>query len=679
MEFVYPNFLWALLAILIPVIIHLFYFKRFKKVYFSNTRFLKEIKEETTNKNKLKNILVLLSRILAIAALVFAFAQPYLPAGDKVKQGTKGVSIYIDNSFSMQALSEDVSLLDNAKKIAKEIVEAYPDNSVFQILTNKLYGSEQKWLNKENALEKIDNIKQNPTVKSLKNISKRQSQAFGKTDIDNKYVYWISDFQKTVFDISTNDIDSTLEYNLIVLQPVREKNISIDSCYMENPVPVVNHTNSLYVKITNNSTEDVSDVPVNIEYNGQNYPAGKVSIKAASSRIDTIELRIKNKGWNTAKISITDYPVVFDDDYYIAFDVPGTIKVLEINNDGRANPYLEAAFDNKELFLFENTDVNHIDYTGLVNYDLIIFDDVSSFSSGLESSLRNAVAQGTNVLIFPAGNMSLKSINGFLSKIKSNILLEYKMQENTANKINKNEFVFKNVYENPNRNIKSITTKSYFKISKFSNKNSYQIIKYKTGDVFLERTKYGLGNVYLCAAPLKEDINDLVKNPDVLVPLLFNVAISSNENKKLAYVIGKDKIIDLKSGKINEPIKIKNDKYEFIPRQIYTGNRLKIDVDDQIKQQGLYSCYRHEQLLKIIAFNYDRQESRLEYEDEKTIKERLGDKINIYGKNDNRKDFTELVKTKQQGVELWKIFIIIALVFLFLEILLLRFWKNKSK
>jgi Na+/H+ antiporter NhaD/arsenite permease-like protein len=92
MGFLYPNFLWALFAILIPVIIHLFYFKRFKKVYFSNTKFLKEIKEETTNKNKIKNLLVLLSRILAIVFLVLAFAQPYFPIGHKLKKGSKGVS-----------------------------------------------------------------------------------------------------------------------------------------------------------------------------------------------------------------------------------------------------------------------------------------------------------------------------------------------------------------------------------------------------------------------------------------------------------------------------------------------------------------------------------------------------------------------------------------------------------
>ena len=680
MKFVYPEFLWALVAILIPVIIHLFYFKRFKKVYFTNTRFLKEIKEETTHKNKLKNLLVLIARILAIAALVFAFAQPYIPAGDNVKQGSKGVSIYVDNSFSMQAVSGDVSLLDNAKKIAKDIITAYPDNTVFQVLTNKLYGSEQKWINKENALERIENIKLSPAVKKFKNIAKRQASAFDKTSVDNKYAFWISDFQKSVFDLAPDDIDTTIDYNLVMLQPVREKNISVDSCFLADPVPVVNHTNELLVKITNNSGEDVTDIPVNLNYDGQNYPAGKVDIKAHSSVLDTIKIRIKKKGWNSAKISIIDYPVVFDDEYYVCFEVPEILNILEINNTGKATAAVKALFDNSDMFSYDVADINHINYAGLDNYALIILNDITSISSGLAGALQEAVYNGANVLIFPAPGASINSINAFLNKIKGNVLLEYKNQPNTADRINENEFVFKDVYENSRKTIKAIHTKAYYKISRFSNSNSYPVIKFKTGDSFLERTKYGLGNVYLAAVPLQEDISDLLKNPAVFVPLLFNIAISADMNRKLAYVIGKDKIIGIKAVKLDDtkPVKIKNENSEFIPKQIVVNKRLKIDVDDQIQKPGIYVCTTGDKVLKTLAFNYDRTESRLDYVDEANLKLKFGEIFNIYGPEDKRKDFGQLIKEKQSGKELWKVFILLALLFLLLEILLLRFWKNKK-
>ena len=109
MKFLYPQFLYALTAVLIPIIIHLFNFRKFKTVYFSNVRFLKDIKKETKAHSQLKHLLILLSRILAISALVFAFAQPYIPVNNTIIHDKYAVSIYIDNSFSMNAENENGS------------------------------------------------------------------------------------------------------------------------------------------------------------------------------------------------------------------------------------------------------------------------------------------------------------------------------------------------------------------------------------------------------------------------------------------------------------------------------------------------------------------------------------------------------------------------------------------
>ena len=87
MQFVNPLFLFGLFAIAIPVIIHLFNFRKFQKVYFTNVDFIEELKQQTQKQSQLKHLLVLLLRILAIASLVFAFAQPYIPVTENdVKQ-----------------------------------------------------------------------------------------------------------------------------------------------------------------------------------------------------------------------------------------------------------------------------------------------------------------------------------------------------------------------------------------------------------------------------------------------------------------------------------------------------------------------------------------------------------------------------------------------------------------
>ena len=160
MQFLFPAFLFALAALAIPVIIHLFHFRRFRTVYFTNVRFLREVKEETSNRRKIRDLLVLLARCLAVALLVLAFAQPFLPRNTEgVKKGEQAVSIYIDNSFSMNALSKDLSLLEKAKQKAHEIVQAYANNDKFQVLTSDFEGRHQRLVSKEEAMTFIDEVK----------------------------------------------------------------------------------------------------------------------------------------------------------------------------------------------------------------------------------------------------------------------------------------------------------------------------------------------------------------------------------------------------------------------------------------------------------------------------------------------------------------------------------------
>ena len=117
MNFLYPGFLFALLTIAIPIVIHLFNFRKFKKVYFSNVQFLKEAKEQNSSREKLKHLLVLLCRVLAIIFLVLAFARPFISSGDGFSPSARNVvNIYIDNSYSMETVNKEGSLLDEAKR-----------------------------------------------------------------------------------------------------------------------------------------------------------------------------------------------------------------------------------------------------------------------------------------------------------------------------------------------------------------------------------------------------------------------------------------------------------------------------------------------------------------------------------------------------------------------------------
>ena len=123
MEFVYPGFLWLLSLISIPIIIHLFHFRKYKTLYFSSLQFIQKIDQENKSTQKLKHLLILLSRILLIIAAVLAFAQPYIPAnGIKDHNGNNVIALYLDNSFSMTAKGVEGELLSEGREIIRKII-----------------------------------------------------------------------------------------------------------------------------------------------------------------------------------------------------------------------------------------------------------------------------------------------------------------------------------------------------------------------------------------------------------------------------------------------------------------------------------------------------------------------------------------------------------------------------
>lgn len=150
MEFLHPNFLYGLLAIVIPILVHLFNFRRYKKVYFSNVQMLQSIHKKTKKQSQLKHLLVLFLRILAIVAAVFAFAQPIIPNKNSKTshQERQYVSIYIDNSFSMTHIGENGTLLNEAQNKALSILESYQNSDYFHLITNDMFGRHHRWFNK---------------------------------------------------------------------------------------------------------------------------------------------------------------------------------------------------------------------------------------------------------------------------------------------------------------------------------------------------------------------------------------------------------------------------------------------------------------------------------------------------------------------------------------------------
>ncbi len=676
MQFLFPTFLIALAALAIPIIIHLFYFRRFKTVYFTNVRFLREVKEESSARRKLRNLLVLLARCLALACLVAAFAQPFLPRNTEgVKKGKKATSIFIDNSFSMNALSRDVSLLEKAKQKAREIVQAYAADDKFQILTNDFEGRHQRLVSKEEAINFIDEIKTTPSVQELSKVLTRQQQALNSGKAPNKMAFILSDFQKNITDLTAFK-DTTLEINLLPLAAVQEKNIAIDSAWFEAPVQMLGQTNPLIVRVTNYTDADVENIKLSVAQDGQEKPVGLLNLKAKSSIEDTVPITILKNGWHEARLSITDYPVQFDDNYFFTFNVASSLNVLCVN-DGNSNRFIDNAFSSTRSFKLTNQSSGAVQYAQFPNYSMIILNGLASISSGLASELTQYIKNGGNVLVFPAPQLSgdgMASYQNFTNSLQGNSLAGFENAPREVSTLNTDEFIFKDVFLNKSANLKLPSTTNNFRLT---NRSGEIIMSYRDGSNFLTKNTIGQGNFYLCAASLDDKVSDLARSGEVFVPMLYKMTISGAKDWRIGYTIGKDDYLEADSRGIagEAAYKMRGSKEEFIPEQRIVAGKAILGVREGIKEAGFYSVFtKPDSILYKFGFNFDRRESLLDYFSNGDLKKMERENLKVFDETAEA-NFTTIVGEQNQGVVLWRWCVILALIFLACEVLLLRLWR----
>ena len=702
MQFLFPGFLAALAVLTIPIIIHLFYFRRFKRVYFTNVRFLKEVKEETSNRQKLRNLLVLLMRCLAIAAMVLAFAQPFIPLSGGVKKGERAVSVFVDNSFSMNALSKEAPLLELAKQRAREIVSAFRVEDRFQILTNDFEGRDQRLISKEDALNRIEEIRTSPASRDLSKVLIRQQQCLNTGKQENKTAYVVSDFQTNIADIN-NFRDTLIEVNLVPMRAVQERNVSVDSVWFETPVQILNQPSNLLVKISNRSDEAATDVRISLRHDGQTKPVGSIDIPANGSRLDTVPFNILHAGWHEARISITDYPVQFDDEYYLSFNVAERVNILAINGL-QANKYLSNAFLGAKYAHVDNADSRSLDYSKFGDYQLIVLHELSSISSGLGTELKNFAQNGGTVLVFPNQTADLSSYNAFLQNFGAGELGSYEPTPRQASQVNTEEFVFRDVFMNKSANLRLPSTQGNYKIAPARGEH---ILTYRDGSALMAKYTVGEGALYFSASPLNEQSNDLVRNGEIFVPMLFKMAIAGTKSRQVAYTIGKDEVLEAKhkvaaSGETIYKLRLTVDggrstgdggrltgdggretvdgqqpatDGEFIPEQRIIGSKVLLTPGTQIRDAGWYRLHlQGDSTLAEYGFNYDRKESDLQYKTSEQLSEGLSNNIKVLSETAEA-NFGQVVDEQERGIVLWRWCVIFALLFLALEVLFLRLWK----
>lgn len=689
MNFTYPAFLFALSAIAIPIIIHLFNFRKFRTVYFSNIRFLKEVKQETQAKSKLKHLLVLAARILAISFLVFAFAQPFIPVENKkVVIGDKIISIFVDNSFSMDAINKNGTLLDEAKKRALEIISAFKPTDRFQLLTNDFENKHQRLVNKEEFIELVDEIKISPSSFTISEIVTRQMDLLQQNGTEVKIAFILSDFQKSTVNINQIRNDTSITFNLIQLAAVQKENVYIDSCWFETPVRQYNQVEKLHVRIKNASEKVLENNSIKLFINGIQKTPASFNVNKESETEIILSFSSKETGLQHCRIELNDYPVTFDDTFYFSFQVSENIPVLCINSSdadvkNSESQFLTTLFGSDSLFLLSNSSENKLDYSILANNKLIVLNELKTISSGLSQELNRFMNSGGSVLVFPNSESDLNSYKEFLLAANANYFEHIDTVDTKVDKINLEHEIYEDVFDKKNFNATNLNlpmVNKHYRISKTTRSKEEYLLKLQNGDVFLSMYDLNKGKLYLSAVPLQPDFSNFAKHA-VFVPTLYKIGMHSQTTQPLFYTIGKEEAIEytinLTGGNVVH-IQGLNKDFDFIPEHRVMDSKTELLVHNQIRDAGNFNVLSGKDLITGVSFNFDRKESDLNCYTIDELNEQLADNSlnNFSILETGTQSLKQSLMEIEQGKKLWKLCIILTLLFLAVESLLLRFMKG---
>ncbi len=674
MNFVYPALLFGLVSLAIPILIHLFNLRKFKKVYFSNVLFLREVKEETSKTNKLKHLLVLFCRLLFLLFLILAFAQPYI----KVNQSsqTSGInfnSIYIDNSFSMELQNEEGQLLDQAKSKTLEIISAYRDNDKFQILSNEFSGESQRFVSKEEAVELVAELKITPESRTLDEIIKRQKSILKEVNSENRNGFVISDFQKNLIaGITTSD--TSIKFRFIKLQVAEVENLSIDSVWFLSPIHKANSAEALVVQFSNYSNSDLENISYDFIVNGTQKAIGTIDIKANQKIVDTVFFKNSGSGIQLVEIKLKDQSVHFDDSYYFNFEIQTNTKVLLIDANNQSANYIKSVYETEPFVKLETVAIANVNYSIFNQFQTIILNEPKEISSGFADEIKNFLAKGGYLIYIPSFESNLNSINNFLTTIRTSNLISIQQTNQRIAEVNTKEGTLNEVFLRKDDRMDLPEVKSYFT---FSNSISENIFKLSDGNSVFQKSKYGKGSVYLFAFPLNLSSNNLVKHA-LMVPVFLRIPQIAISSKKLAYVLGQEQSINLNNqiseGKESIYLKLKNEKW--IPELKQTQDGAKMMISDDLKSAGHYQLIDNQKIIDAFSFNYNRNESDLNYFEESDLNQ-LGLK-NLTIWKAGKQNINNSIKRENFGVQLWKICVILALIFMAFEVLILRYMNQKS-
>lgn len=642
MHFKHPEILYFLFLLIVPILVHLFQLRRFKKEYFTNVRLLKQLSIQTRKSSKIKKWLLLGCRILLLTCLILAFAQPFFDTNVRTNN-SNGTYIILDNSFSMQAKGKKGELL---KRAIQDLLEQTPENTQFSLLTN----SEEYW---DTDIKSIQNTLQNLKYSAI---------PFQLDAILARLKSHQSAFKKNIIIVTDavgldskplKNSDKSDSHYFIIPKAEQKNNVSIDSVFIHQTL------------------DDFYEITVSLSHFGTNNKPTPIALynnnKLIAKTITPIDNKNKSINFTIPKqafhgyVSIVDNGLPYDNTFYFSIPKTKKINVISIGEPEKSN-FLSRIYTSDE-FNFNNFTINSLDYNSIDKQDAIVLNELDEIPQALQTTLKSFATKGGNLIVIPSAKTVIPDMNSFLMNFGNIQFKSLNSTEKLITKIHFNHPIFEGVFENKITNFQYPKTKVSFLISS----SNPAVISYEDQSTFLSSIPTNVANIAVFAAPINSTNSNFQQSP-LIVPTFYKMA-QNNQNQGInSQIIGNSKpyLIEASLSK-DAVLTIKGVEEQFIPLQQILDNKVRMIFNDYPKQDGNYTIFNKKEPIGNISFNYKRSESDLSNVNESAISD--------YKITESIASVFDSLQTNQTDNQIWKWFLIFALLFLLSEMAIIRFVK----
>jgi hypothetical protein len=477
----------------------------------------------------------------------------------------------------------------------------------------------------------------------------------------NTQLYLISDFQKSSFD-PLDFSDSSTQVVLVPIQAKNEANVTIDTVYFDSPVILPNQANQLNVDLKNYGNEGYDELLVKLLNGDQLISSTTVSIDAKGRtkvyfQVDPASLRSSE-----LMIEINDYPVVFDNEYYLAF--PGYEKPSIYYVYGQtSNPNIESVYANKKLFNFFSYQQGAIDFSQISKADLLILEGFEAIPDWIYN-----LPATTTKLIIPAIGINEASYSRYLgvriSPSSDSSVLNLNLPDESVD-------FFTSIFENFESNADFPSSRIFYQV----NGPFRPILKDDFNRVFLGNSSTN-NALYFFTTPLENRYTNFLSH-SLFLPVFYRIAQSSNQSDEpLYYTLNQSQLSFSINQSLSKDLRVKGPMGTFIPNRNLVGQNLTLELPPDDIQPGFYYVLNGNDTLKVFALNLDDSESNLATFSTESLGELFPNQPNLtILQTDSSLDFAQKIERSGTSDDLWKLMLVLSCLFLLAEVLLVRFYK----